>query len=53
MLAHVSGIPIEEALNQRVVTILDSGKSVVISQASDPSSDRKMPPEESGASMLA
>jgi hypothetical protein len=34
--------PQPTALNQRVVTILDSGKSVVISQASDPSSDRKI-----------
>jgi hypothetical protein len=29
-------------LNQRVVTILDSGKPVVVSQAADPSSDRKI-----------
>jgi hypothetical protein len=34
--------PLPTTLNQRVVTILDSGKPIVISQASDPSSDRKI-----------
>jgi hypothetical protein len=32
----------QTGLNERIVTILESGKPIVISQAADPTSDRRI-----------